>query len=84
MKRARAIAARAMAMAMRVECDKESNVFGGKSNGDEGGDNQLGRGAFDKEGKGSKAMAMGIRVAGDNEGEGNKEGDGIGDKGGVQ
>ncbi len=36
--------------------------------------NQLMMGAYDKEGKGGKAMAMGIRVAGD------KEGDGIGNK----
>jgi hypothetical protein len=53
---------RAMTLATRVECDKESNCFGGKSNGDEGGNNQLAMGAWDKEGKGGKAMAMGIRV----------------------
>jgi len=29
-------------------------------------------------------MAMGIRVAGDEEGEGDEAGDGVGDKGGVQ
>ena len=28
---------RAMALATRVECDKESNGFGGKSDGNEGG-----------------------------------------------
>ncbi len=28
---------RAMALAMRVECDKESDGFGGKCNGNEGG-----------------------------------------------
>ncbi len=28
---------RAMALAMRVECDEESDGFGGKSNGNEGG-----------------------------------------------
>jgi hypothetical protein len=53
-----------------VECDKESNGFGGKSNGNEGGNNQLAMGACDEEGEGGKAMAMGIRVAGDEEGEG--------------
>jgi hypothetical protein len=40
--------------------------------------NQLAMGACDKEGKGGKAMTMMIRVAG------NKEGNGISDKGGVQ
>ncbi len=39
--------------------------------------NQLARGAFDKEGKGGKAMATVIRVAGE------KEGDGVSNKGGV-
>ena len=29
-------------------------------------------------------MAMGIRVAGDEEGEGDEAGDGVGDEGGVQ
>jgi hypothetical protein len=38
-------------------------------------------GAYDEEGKGGKAMVMGIRVAGEEEGEGDEEGDGIGDKG---
>jgi hypothetical protein len=36
MKRARG-AKRAMASATRVECNKESNCFGGKSDGDKGG-----------------------------------------------
>ena len=40
-------------------------------------------GACDKKGEGSNAMAMGIRVAGDKEGEGDEAGDGIGDKVGV-
>ncbi len=40
-------------------------------------------GACDKEGKGSKAMTVEIRVAGDKEGKGNKEGNVIGNKGGV-
>jgi hypothetical protein len=46
--------------------------------------NQLAMGACDEEGKGSKAMATGIRVAGNKEGKIDKEGDGIGNKGGVQ
>jgi hypothetical protein len=40
-------------------------------------------GARDKEGKGGKVMATGIRVGGDIEGEGNEKGDDIGNKGGV-
>jgi hypothetical protein len=61
-----------MATAMRVECHKERDGFGSKSNGNEGGNNQLAMVACDKEGKGGKAMAMGIRVAGDKEGKGDK------------
>jgi hypothetical protein len=61
-----------MATTMRVECHEESNGFGGKSNGNEGGNNQLALGACDKEGKGGKVMAMGIRVAGSEEGGGDK------------
>ena len=37
-----------------------------------------------KKGEGGKAMAMGIRVAGDKEGERDVAGDGVGDEGGVQ
>ncbi len=50
-----------MASALRVECNKESDGFGGKSNGNKDGNNQLALGACDKEGKGGKAMAIGIR-----------------------
>ena len=46
--------------------------------------NQLAMGACDEKGEGGKAMAMGIRVAGDEEGEGDEAGDGVGDEGGVQ
>ncbi len=68
-----------MCVCVCVECsNKESNGFGGKSDCNEGGNNQQAMGACDKEGKGSKAMAMGIRVAG------NKEGNGVGNKGGVR
>jgi hypothetical protein len=63
---------RAMVMAMRVECHEESDGFGGKSNGNKGGNNQLAMVACDQEGKGGKAMAMGIRVAGNEEGEGDE------------
>ena len=41
-------------------------------------------GACDEKGKGGKAMAMGIRVEGDKEGEGDEAGNGIGDEGGLQ
>ena len=41
-------------------------------------------GACDEKGEGGKAMAMGIRVAGDEEGEGDTAGDGVGDEGGVR
>ncbi len=56
----------------RVECNKESNGFDGKSNGNKGGNNQLAMGACDEDGKGGKAMAMGIRVVGDKEGKRDK------------
>jgi hypothetical protein len=41
-------------------------------------------GACDKEGKGGKVVATAIRVAGNKEAKGNKEGDGVGDKGRLQ
>jgi hypothetical protein len=41
--------------------------------------NQLVMRACDKKGEGGKAMAMGIKVAGDEEGEGDEAGDGVGD-----
>jgi hypothetical protein len=40
-------------------------------------------GACDKEGKGGKAMVTMIRVPGDKEGEGDKEGNGVSNKGRV-
>ncbi len=40
--------------------------------------NQLVMRACDEKGAGGKVMAMGIRVAGDEEGEGGKAGDGVG------
>jgi hypothetical protein len=46
--------------------------------------NQLAMGACDKKGKGGKAMAMAIRVAGDEEGKGGEAGDGVGNEGVVQ
>ena len=46
--------------------------------------NQLAMGAGDEKCEGGKVMAMGIRVAGDKEGEGDEAGDGVGSKGGVR
>ena len=46
--------------------------------------NQLAMGACDEEGEGDKAMAMGIRVAGDEEGEDDEAGDGVGVEGIVR
>ena len=59
-KRARG-ANRATASATRVECDEESDGFGGNSDGNEDGNNQLAMGACDEEGEDGKVMAMGIR-----------------------
>jgi hypothetical protein len=63
---------------------KRAMGFGGKSHGDEGGNNQLAMGAWDEEGKGGKVMATGIRVACDKEGKGNKEGNVVSNEGEVQ
>jgi len=41
-------------------------------------------GACDEKGEGGKVMVMGIRVAGDEEGERDEAGDGVGNEGGVQ
>jgi hypothetical protein len=46
--------------------------------------NQQAMGACDKEGEGGKAMATAIRMAGNKEGVGSKEGNGNDDEGGVQ
>jgi hypothetical protein len=40
-------------------------------------------GAFDQKGEGGKAMAMGIRVAGDKEGKRDEAGNGVGNEGGA-
>ncbi len=54
------------------------------STGEMKNNNLLAMGACEKEGKDSKAIGTGIRVAGDKEGKGNKEGDVVGKEGGVQ
>jgi len=74
---------RAMALAMRVECDEESNGFGGKSDG-----NKCGRRLTVTRAMATAMATMWVmetvtRLAGDKEGkdEGGK-GDGDGDEGG--
>ncbi len=63
-------AKRATALAMRVECNKKSNVNGGKSNGNKGGGRLTATRAMATV-KGSMwAMAMVTRLAGDKEGKG--------------
>jgi len=46
--------------------------------------NQLAMRESDKKGESGKVMAIGIRVVGDKEGEGDEAGDGVGNEGGVQ
>ena len=46
--------------------------------------NQLPMGACDEKGEGGKAMVMGMRVADDEEGEGDEAGDGVDHKSGVR
>jgi hypothetical protein len=68
------MAARAMAMTMRVECQEESNGFGGKSDGNKGANNQLAMGACDKEVKGGKAIGNGDKGGGQQRGQGGQRG----------
>ena len=74
---------RAMALATRVECDKESNGFGGKSDGNEGGRRLMATRAIGTVTAMTWLMATVARLVGDKEGkcEGDK-GDGDGDEGG--
>ena len=72
-------------MATRVECDKESNGFGGKSDGNEGDRQLTTTRAMAMATAATWVMVMVTRLAGDEEGksEGGK-GYGDGDKGGGQ
>ncbi len=74
---------RAMALATRVACDKESDGFGGKSDGSEGGRRLTATRTMVTVTATTWLMAMVTRLAGDKEvkGEGGK-GDGDGDEGG--
>ncbi len=74
---------RATALAMRVECDKESNGFGGKSNGDESSGQAVATRGMTAVTATMWVMAMVTMLAGDKEGKGKGgKGDGNNDKGG--
>ena len=76
---------RAMALATRVECDEESNGFGGKSDGNEGGRLLAATRAMATTTATTWVMVMVTRLAGDEEGKGEGgKGGGNGDEGGGQ
>jgi hypothetical protein len=83
MKRARGMK-RAMALATRVEsCNKESDGFGGKSDGNEGGRQLMATRAMATVTARTWVTATVTRLAGDKEGKGEGgKGDGDGDEGG--
>jgi hypothetical protein len=71
--------------ATRVECNKESNGFGGKSNGNEGGRQSMVTRAMAMVKTMTCVMATATRLAGEQEGKGKSgKGDGDGDEGGGQ
>ena len=81
-KRARGMK-RVMGLAMRVECDKESNGFGGKSDGNKGGRQLTATRAMATVTATMWVMAMVTRLAGNEEGKGEGgKGDGDVDEGG--
>jgi hypothetical protein len=75
----------AMVLAMRVECNEESDGFGGKCNGNKGGRRLMATRAMATVTATTWLMATVTRLAGnkDGKGEGGK-GDGNGDEGGGQ
>jgi len=76
---------RVMALATRVECDKVSDGFGGKSNGNKGGRRLTATRAMATVTATIWLMVMMTRLAGDEEGNGEGgKGDGDGDEGGEQ
>ena len=73
---------RAMALATRVECDKESDGFGGKSDGNEGGRRLMATRALATVMATTWLMVTVTRLAGGKEGKGEGgKGDGDGDEG---
>jgi hypothetical protein len=85
-KRARAMK-RVMVLATRVECNKESDGFSGKSNGDKGGRQATATRAMATVMSMMWAMATGTRLAGDKVGKGeggNGDGDGNSNEGSGQ
>jgi hypothetical protein len=81
-KRARATK-RLMLLAMRVECNKESNGFSSKSNGNKGGRQLTATRAMATVMATTWVMGMVTRLVGDEEGKGKGgNGDGDGDEGG--
>jgi hypothetical protein len=82
MKKARGMK-REMALATRVECDEESDGFGGKSDGNEGVRRLTATRAMAMVTATTWVMAMVTRLAGDEEGKGEGgKGDGDSDEGG--
>jgi hypothetical protein len=76
---------RVMALATRVECDKESVGSGGKSNGNKGGRRLMATRAMATVTVTTWLMATVTRLVGDEEGKGEGgKGDGNGDEGGGQ
>ncbi len=76
---------RAMTLVTRVECDEESDGFGGKSDGNKGGRRLMATRAMATVTATTRLMAMVTRLAGDEEGKGEGgKGDGDGDEGGGQ
>ena len=74
---------RAMALATRVECDKESDGFGGKSDGNEGGRRLMATRVMAMVTAMTWLMVTVTKLAGDEEGKGEGgKGDGDGDEGG--
>ena len=74
---------RAIALAARVECDQESNGFGGKSDGNEGGRHLMATRVMAMETATTWLMVTVTKLAGDEEGKGEGgKGDGDGDEGG--
>jgi hypothetical protein len=74
---------RAMALATRVECNKESHGFGGKIDGNKGGRQLMATRVMATATAMTWVMVMVMRLAGDEEGKGEGgKGDGDGDESG--